>query len=336
MKSSLLIMDNKLDIPWHDKVWSQFSNARSRNHLPHALLISGVKGAGKDLFADRIVKSLLCIQPVDAKACNECSSCKTYSSEANPDYLELGLLEGKQQITVDQIRQLSQFLNYTRSFDGYRVVLVRSIEKMNINAANSLLKSLEEPTSNTVIILTADNLSRILPTIKSRCQKLLLPLPTRSEALTWLKKNSKNSQNNNFEELLKLSHGSPIIALEMPDKILQEKNDFSKDVFSILKQDKSIIEIAKKWEKYDLETLLDWQISWVTALIKKSAGEQEKNILINDLSEFVLSSSTQTRTWVLYQSLIKQKQYIHTSVNTLIFLENMIILWLYSVSATSH
>lgn len=327
-------MESAIFIPWHEKIWENFSNARIQNHLPHALLITGAKGTGKELFSDRVVKSLLCTQLINSEACNQCTSCKTYNSNANPDYLEVSLLEGKQQITVDQIRQLSQFLNFTRSFEGYRVVLIRSIEKMNRNAANSLLKSLEEPTGNTIIILISDNISSVLPTIKSRCQKLFLPQPSREIALSWLQEANKNNKKTDLKELLELSNGSPIGALDIPENMLLEKKDFSDDIFSVLNGKKSIIEIAKKWEKYDLDTLLNWQISWASMAIKKALITQSNTLNINDLPEYLARKTIPIKLWLLYSSLVKQKQYIHTSVNTLIFVEKMVMLWLNTTSAS--
>ncbi len=179
------------EYPWHETSWDKFTTARSQDHLPHALLLVGADGTGKLDFAKKIATSLLCTAPVNNKACQNCQSCKTYHANANPDFMQIELLEDKQQISVDQIRQLSEFINYTRSFQGYRVIMINPIERMNQNAANSLLKSLEEPADNTVIILVATNLGKILPTIKSRCQLLTLTTPEKNQALSWLKSQSR-------------------------------------------------------------------------------------------------------------------------------------------------
>lgn len=320
----------KSDIPWHNETWKKYTNARSRKHLPHALLITGLKGVGKSIFSKRMVRSLLCINPENFNACKQCRACKTYNSGANPDYLEVKLLEGKQQISVDQIRKLSEFLNHTRSFNSYRVVLIEPVERMNRNAANSLLKCLEEPSNNTFIVLVAENMNSVLPTIKSRCHRLPLPLPSKITSVSWLEEHMENP--NNLGDLLNISNGSPLIALNISDDLMRLKNDFENDLSAVISERESLTETAKKWEKYDHNILLDWQIIWVQKLIKSrltSHNRSDNANSENNLFPKIRHVSTE-QLWSLYQSLINQKHYVHTSVNPLIFIENMISLWLNS------
>ncbi len=317
------------DYPWHQSSWESFVSARSQNHLPHALLISAMDGTGKQDFAKKIVTALLCTAPIDNKACQNCRSCKTYQAGANPDYLQVELLPDKKQISIGQIRQVSEFISYTRSFESYRVILINPVERMNINAANGLLKSLEEPASNTVIILVASNIGQILPTIKSRCQLLALPSPTKEQALEWLKQQTSNTK---IDELLSMANGQPLTVLNMSDENIQGREDFSTDLQAICVQEKSLVEIAKKWEKFDHAMLLNWQISWVQNIIKKNSLS---NTEIKHPQETLINSSSHLdncippiNMWVLYQQLIDQKKYIHTSVNPLLSIENMLLLWL--------
>jgi DNA polymerase-3 subunit delta' len=317
------------DYPWHQNSWDKIVSARDKNHLPHALLISGMDGTGKVDFAKKLVTSLLCTAPINNQACQNCRSCKTYHSGANPDYMQIELLEGKQQISVDQIRKLTEFISYTRSFEAYRVILLHPVERMNNNAANSLLKSLEEPASNTVIILVAKNLSGILPTIKSRCQLLALPSPNNDQALAWI---NQQSTSNNPQEILDMANGQPLTAINISDEDIQSRGALATDLLSICTEQKVVTEVAKTWEKFDHETLLNWQISWVQNFIKNNTLANKETIsnqdtLTSKLTELsdTLSSTSQ---WSLYQQLIKQKQYIHTSVNSLLFVETMLLLWL--------
>ena len=131
---------------WQENQWQNYLKARAADHLPHALLLTGCDGIGKSEFATLLANSLLCEQ-VDSEgyACGECKSCKVKKSNAHPDFKHVGLPDGKQQIPVNAIRELTDFLILSRSYGGYRVVVISAADKMNINAANSLLKSLEEP-----------------------------------------------------------------------------------------------------------------------------------------------------------------------------------------------
>jgi DNA polymerase-3 subunit delta' len=321
--------------PWHEGSWDYFVKARNKNILPHALLISGENGIGKLDFANRIVKSLLCITTnesgTDLKvydACNQCQACKTYEALSNPDYLNIDLLEDKQQIGVDQVRQLSAFLSLSRSFNSYRVILLNQVERMNLNAANSLLKSLEEPTNNTVIILLTSQLNRLLPTIKSRCQILKLPTPSKSIAHKWMQQHAPELDNS--KELLNMAYGKPLNALKIGVEELQSREKLSKDLVEIIKNQASITVIAKTWEKYNTEFLLNWQITWVQDFIKKSLEDKTLNNTEQKLTSSLLELSNLKsidQFWLIYQELIKQKRYIHTSVNPLMFVENMLILW---------
>ena len=317
------------DYPWHQSSWFKFANARLQNHLPHALLISGMEGTGKLDFAKKIVTSLLCTSPVNNTPCQKCQSCKTYQAGANPDYMEIGLLEGKQQIGVDQIRQLSEFISYTRSFNAYRVILLNPVERMNMNAANSLLKSLEEPASNTIIILVASNLSKILPTIKSRCQLLSLPSPDKSQSVQWVR---QRLPKNNPDVLLDMANGQPLNAIKVTNEDIQNREALAADLLAICRNHKMITEVAKIWEKFDHSILINWQISWLMKFIKSNQidelsiveNRQKLDTILSDISSCLTLESQ----WVLYQQLIKQKRYIHTSVNPLLFIENLLLLWL--------
>jgi len=317
------------DYPWHQSSWDKFVSARSKNHLPHALLISGTEATGKLDFAKKIVTSLLCTSPINNQACQKCNSCKTYQSGANPDYMNIELLEGKQQISVDQIRQLTEFISYTRSFEAYRVILLHPVERMNNNAANSLLKSLEEPANNTVIILVSSNLGRIIPTIKSRCQLLVLPSPSKEQAIEWIKQQSASK---NPEELLEMANGQPLTAINISDEDIQSREELANDLLNICTEQKTVTDVAKVWEKLDHSALLNWQINWVQKFIKNKAlgqsptnkNQQKLDVILSKIENRIASDAQ----WELYQQLIKQKQYIHTSVNPLLFIENMLLLWL--------
>ena len=324
--------------PWHQTTWDKFSLARSQNHLPHALLLTGDSGIGKLHLANAMVKSLLCLSPLNNEqdnikkneqnkqlpyqACNHCQACKTYDSGANPDYLKIELLEGKQQIVVDQIRQLSKFLNYTSSFNGNRVILLNPVERMNRNAANSLLKSLEEPSRNTIIVLITAELNQLIPTIKSRCQLLSVIKPNKNEALQWL--NDIKPDQINHEIALEIANGKPLQAIEITEQDINNREMLATDIFELLEERESITVIAKKWESFDLSTIIDWQLRWIQNYIQNNCTLTKTHLKIKEKIDT-------PKQWQLYQQLINQKQLVHTSVNSLIFVENMLSSWLQKV-----
>lgn len=325
----------ELEFPWHQSCWDQFIQARTQNHLPHAILLTGEEGIGKFSLAQRMAKSLMCIDNVSnpSDACNTCQSCKTYESGANPDFTQITLLEDKQQIGVDQVRELSGFLNYSRSFNTTRVVIINPVERMNLNAANSLLKSLEEPTEHTVLILVTSKVSQLLPTIKSRCQSFTVNTPNTDESLNWIvQQQSKNQESSqkviNPEKLLEITGNKPLKAIQLSQDDVEARDNFFKDLSTVIQQQSSITEVAKKWEKNDLAALLNWQIIVVQNAIKGNLSSSTNGEKSKDATSSMTNHLSNEQQWSLYQELLKQKQYIHTSVNSLMFMENMIMLWL--------
>ncbi len=325
---------NTVSYPWLEKNWNYFIQARTANHLPHALLLVGEDGIGKHILAKKMAKSLLCMQPVQFEACGQCQSCKTYESGANPDYTKIELPEDKQQISVDQIRKLSEFLTYSRSFNTHRVAIINPVERMNNNAANSLLKSLEEPANNSVIILVASHLGKILPTIKSRCQQITVTSPSKKQALDWLKNNY--SEISQAELRLNIAASRPLKALDITDDDISARSGFLEDLTGIVNESLAVVTTAKKWEKTDIDSLLNWQITWSQLLIKQAqcgAINFDSNVTketdkFEQIQQSLFTQIKPNKQWQLYQQLIKQKQYLHTSVNTLMFIENMLLLWL--------
>lgn len=345
--------DTKIDnlstheFPWHNSTWQQFIKAKANNKLPHAILLSGEEGIGRFSLAKRMAKGLMCINSSSTAddACHTCKSCKTFSSNANPDYTQITLSEDKQQIGVDQIRAVSEFLNYSRSFNTNRVVVIYPAERMNINAANSLLKSLEEPSPHTVIILVTAKLNQLLPTIKSRCQLFTVATPSKDETLQWLSKyqseqhytdqdhgeGQEQGLNNtkliNPDLLIEISGCKPLIAITLGQELVDSRNQFFNDLRDAIKNTMTITEMAKKWEKHDKEVLLNWQILLIQDTIKSAVSQDQSMASHASFKQDHTQHLSDEEKWLLYQNLIKQKQYIHTSVNSLMFLENMIMLW---------
>lgn len=192
---------------WNEALFRSIAARAER--LPHALLIHGMRGIGKLALAERIAQLLLCeaAEPA-ARPCGICEGCRWFLAGNHPDLrrLEPEALapqpepsaeeEGgdvptrrakpSNDIKIEQVRALADFLNL-RSYRGrLRVALVHPAEDMNPNAANALLKGLEEPAAGAVFLLVSHRPAALLPTIRSRCVSVPVPLPERDAALAWL------------------------------------------------------------------------------------------------------------------------------------------------------
>jgi DNA polymerase-3 subunit delta' len=178
-------------LPWHAEHWSRLQSRRQRDALPHALLVCGAAGLGKRAFVKRFIAGLLCEQPIDGDACGHCRRCLLLAAGSHPDLIELtfGLRKDgvqRSEIVVDQIRDLSVRLAMSSQFGGWQVAAIDPADAMNVAAGNALLKTLEEPAAQTMLILLADAPWRLPQTIRSRCQRIEFHLPDPAMALAWL------------------------------------------------------------------------------------------------------------------------------------------------------
>jgi len=188
---------------WLSQTWSQLQTRRQA--LPHALLIQGRAGLGKTALAMAFAQRLLCEGTTSADlACGECQACVWFSQGNHPDFRLLqpeALAESppadaesrrrdgetaSRQIRIDQVREVQGLLAIGTHRRGLRVVLIRPAEAMNVAASNALLKSLEEPPPSTVFLLVSSMPDRLLPTVKSRCQRVLVPPASSADAVPWL------------------------------------------------------------------------------------------------------------------------------------------------------
>jgi DNA polymerase III subunit delta' len=164
--------------------------------LPHALLVRGPRGVGKLVFARALGEVLLCEARVNGRACGSCVACTWFAAGTHPDFRQIepgsetaAPEEGEKKsasISVDQIRELPDFINISSHRGGPKVVVIQPAEALNVNAANALLKSLEEPPAGTYFVLVTHRPHQLLPTIRSRCQQIALALPDRAAARAWL------------------------------------------------------------------------------------------------------------------------------------------------------
>ena len=201
--------------PWLTGHWSFFMQRLEIDRLAHALMIEGPSGSGKMALAGAMVAKLLCAED-QHRACGQCRSCELFAGGAHPDYFDLEPEEDSEVIKVDQVRRLIAKLDLTTSISARKVAFIHPAESMNGAAANALLKSLEEPAGNTVLILVSDNPGRLPVTIRSRCQAISVSQPDTQVVLEWLG-NSTGKSEDEILEAIQAAGGSPLRAAEYLD-----------------------------------------------------------------------------------------------------------------------
>ena len=179
--------------PWLVKPYLSLVNDLSNDRLHHALLFHSSASLGKSQLLGRLVKLIHCSSVSENKACGECQHCQLHASNTHADYYHVGCLDNKNQISIAQIRTLSQKLMGTGLVNKRRVVIIESVELMTESAQNALLKILEEPPLHVYFLLSTSNVAQVSATILSRCFKVLIQQPERDKLLHWLERKSGKS-----------------------------------------------------------------------------------------------------------------------------------------------
>ncbi len=225
-------------LPWTEEVFDTALSSKQRR--AHAYMLAGHSGLGKTAFAQQMAKSMLCEQN-NIHPCGQCQSCRLFESGTHPDlhvlqsekrmveiedvfslyaprYLEDESKRKKRKkpsvvIAIDQVRGVIPDINSRPHISSCRVIIINSAEDLNKNAANSLLKSLEEPPSDSHFILISHDPGRLLPTLRSRCNRIDFRLPEKKQAIAWL--NSQLAEQGNAATLLEQASGIPLRALAL-------------------------------------------------------------------------------------------------------------------------
>jgi DNA polymerase-3 subunit delta' len=233
-------------LPWlrptlGSSLWQQLAG---RSQHAHAYLLHGPAGIGKR--AGRAPDGRCCASAAGLEACGECKSCLLLKAGSHPDNFVLEPEEADKPIKVDQVRELVSLRGADRAAGRAQGGADRAGGAMNINASNALLKSLEEPSGDTVLLLVSHQPSRLLPTIKSRCQQA----PARSPA--WPEPGLAGealaeSAEEERDELLTLAAGSPLMAVSLQAKVCASSALVTDGVKKLLKQQQSPSQLAEAW-----------------------------------------------------------------------------------------
>ncbi len=284
--------------PWHEPQWQYLHERKRLDQLPHALLVAGPVGVGKLGFAKQFAQSILCAEPTaDHTACGRCRACVQFAAGTHPDVALITPEEDSKTIKVDQIRQLIETISLASHHGGHRVTLVFPAEAMNTAAANSLLKTLEEPPAQNVILLVSHQPAVLPATIRSRCQRLNMALPDLQQAVTWLQQQAITLGANTTEMLtiaLKLAYGAPLLALEwLNSGRRQLYTQAFEEFIRIAENTASPLSVAQAWLKADQRMPIQWLYCWLGDLIRlksypeASLTNQDKQLALHKLAQQV-------------------------------------------------
>ena len=317
-------------LPWQSTQWQQLSEQYQSGRLPHALLLTGIKGIGKTQFAKTLAESLLCDnRQIDGSACGQCRSCLLISAGSHPDLSILTIEENSKVIKIDQIRALIASMALSSQYAGYKIVIISPADAMNRNAANSLLKTLEEPPGHSLLVLVTDKPAYLPATVRSRCHQLKFHAPVRNMALSWLSQQSTGIKQ--AEILLDLASGGPLEALKLAESDVLTLRDIQFTAFNGIAQ--GIIEptkLASDWLKNGIKQPLYWVSTWIMDIIRLKMASQPPRLTNPDLRpnlQHFAEGLNLTGLYEFQEKITETLRLTETQCNDQMLLEGLLIEW---------
>lgn len=313
--------------PWQERTWQQLTE--HWQNQPNAWLLLSKANTGEIAFARHFAQALLCEQKSEEHtACKDCPSCHFFAQQSHPDYYELtpntdeddANARKQQHIKIDEVRAVLNKLTQTALRGGRRVVLIHPAESMNIQAANALLKMLEEPPESVIFLLVSHQRDRLLPTIKSRCRPLILSAPTQQEAIAYLKQH----RNEHLIHLLPFHSNAPLFEYDEQEDHLREQ------LLTLLTKPRLLacLDYANTFDKQKqpLAHFLDWLHKWLIDLTLTAQNTQP--LYYPQHASALVQLSPQLNQHTLFQlidNIVLLKPYGHHSLNVKIQIESLLL-----------
>ena len=322
-------------LPWHQSLWEPLLRSERLGRLPHALLLKGPPGLGKHRFARRLAGTLLCTGRGAAVApCGQCRGCRLFAAGNHPAFTLIAPAEEGKAIRIDAIREYTARESLTAQDGGYKIAVIEPADAMNTAAANSLLKTLEEPAPRTLIVLVTSHFRRLPATIKSRCQHLDFRPPERAAALAWLTPQLKGPD---AALLLDLAAGAPLGALALSEPgILEERLERLAEFSSLASGAIEPTALAAAWKEVDLTRLLAWMWSWVADMVRLKIAGGEPRLANPDQKELLQNIANGIESKELYRFLDKINETtrgLGGQLNTQMSVESLLLAWLNGLGA---
>jgi DNA polymerase-3 subunit delta' len=316
--------------PWLEPYSASLVAALEQGRFPHALLLSGQPGMGKAAFAEYIAALLLCESPAGSQApCGHCPGCVQFDAGSHPDYFFVEPEEDSAVIKIDQVRELAARLSLSSHRGGYKVAVLHPAESMNINAANSLLKTLEEPSDNTVLVLVCTHPAHLPPTIRSRCQQIRIAAPDRELARSWL---SVQLPDQDMEVYLHLANGAPLEALRQArEGRLEERRERFQALVGILDGRTSPLTVAQAWSKDEDLQGIRWLRDWLMDLLRIRMTGQGRQLRSVDLADALSRLAQRLDSRVMFDQLAHINRTLRltaaSSLNRQLMTEDILLAW---------
>lgn len=317
-------------LPWQRTLWEKTQRLLQAQRLPHALLLCGLPGMGKNHFARLLAHALLCESPTAAGLpCGDCRACRLTRAGTHPDIYRCEPEEDKSSINIDQIRGIGQFLELKSHCGGRKIVIINPAEQMNLNAANSLLKMLEEPPLEVHLLLISSRPAAMPATVRSRCQRLFFAVEDENLALDWLRLQVETATD--AASLLALVQGAPLAAADIAAQgHLARRKEMLDELVSIARRQADPLQVAENWLKFGAKASLYWLHGWVVDMIRFQVSHQPPHVSNPDGMEALSQLSSELKIPWLFEQLDLLTHALHLlegSVNAQLLLEDSLLPW---------
>lgn len=261
------------ELPWLKPLQRQLDAAMEADRLAHALLIQVSPGLGGDWLATWLAARLFC--SASTAPCGCCTGCRRVTDGEQPDLLRLQPIEESKEIRVDQVRELAAELALTSHAGGRKIAIVSPAERLNRAAANALLKTLEEPSGSSLLVLVTGEPSRLPVTVLSRCTRLQIQQPAQSELIEWLAGRGGNATD--WAALLQMLGPKPLEALAADGEALTSLHrETTRALEQAVAGSLDPIETAETWGKEDYALRIACIESWLAARLRDWAAGRGK------------------------------------------------------------
>lgn len=268
--------------PWHAPLFEHMARTIRDDRVSHGLLICGPAGVGKRVFAERVLRALLCRERAALDdACGQCSSCRQVAADTHPDISRLMPEETGRQIKVEQVRAFSRRLYLTPQYDSGRIGWIDPADQLSPSGANSLLKTLEEPPRGCHLLLLSDRVSALMATVRSRCQLWRVPPPSTEASREWLSAQGVDAA------------GLDADSLRRPLAVLARRHNGDEDQTSawdemlsaVIRNREDVSSVAERMAKQPADLWLEWLYRRGAALMALALGDDRDQTLVEPLAQ---------------------------------------------------
>lgn len=274
--------DNLRPLPWHQTHWQQMTRLALQGQMSHAWLMIGPEGVGKRHFAQAFSAFILC-ENRNEYACGQCRSCQQLAAGHHPNAMHLQREvdektgKTKRDISVEQVRDLNERLSLSSHYGQAKIAVIDPADAFNSNSVNALLKTIEEPPSNSYLLLISERPQALAATLRSRCQRLRFAIPPIADSLKWLGADEKAAQ------ALQQSHGAPLQARALLDSgELERSRQWIADMNEIAAQKRDPLVVAasiapaKTSAKDEASDFLRWLLLWLSSELRQALSTCNK------------------------------------------------------------